>query len=467
MFKLANIMSSPTSITTCSGSGTGFNDVPSLDPELYNLNWMKSIPDKTPVSAISIPGTHESLSLHGGPLAKCQVWTLKDQLNVGIRYFDVHVGIWLLTQNHIYIRDRHWMFSQHIQFDEVLGTVSDFLTVHSTETVLLKVTLRGLYKRKVEEELLKKLIQKFKKKIWNKLSVPNMEQARGKIVFLQSNMFNAGTLNHESFFIKYNKLINVEEKIKQIKPHLCDHHIVLTDSAASRFESPKNVAKKVNKQLNNLVVKHKKNSLNQGCLGVLSMDFPSVDLVKNIIQLKPCNCGKGKEKGQRPDGDMPIPETTPETSPTFGKDPEPTLETDLAPESPKSPQDIELTPEPENPSSGQDSEPTPEPESIKSGLDSVPTPEQKSSTAGQDSEETTAPELTTSGPDLEPTPALESVTSGQDSEPTPSPESQTSGQDSDSTPALDSPTSGKDPEPTPAPESPTSEYEPEPTAAPE
>uniref|UniRef100_A0A8C9XCN7 Phosphatidylinositol-specific phospholipase C X domain-containing protein n=1 Tax=Sander lucioperca TaxID=283035 RepID=A0A8C9XCN7_SANLU len=312
MFKLVNIMSSPTRITNCSGSGTGFNDVPTLDPELYNLNWMKSIPDETPVSAISIPGTHESLTLHGGPLAKCQVWTLKDQLNVGIRYFDVHVGIWLPTQNHIHIRDRHWMFSQHIQFDEVLGTVSDFLTVHSTETVLLKVTLQGLYQRKVEEELMKKLIEKFENKIWNKLLVPTMEQARGKIVFLQSNMFNAGTLNHESFFIKYNELINVEDKIKQIKSHLCDHHIVLTDNAVSRFESPKKLAKKVNKQLNNFLVKHKKGSLNKGCLGVLSMNFPSADLIKNIIQLKPCNCGKGKEKGQRPDGEMTLTDTTPE-----------------------------------------------------------------------------------------------------------------------------------------------------------
>ncbi|XP_029299576.1 uncharacterized protein LOC115016051 [Cottoperca gobio] len=77
--------------------GTAFNDNKTLDPEFYNLDWMRFIPDETPVSAISIPGTHESLSLHGGPLDKCQVWTLKDQLNVGIRYFEMHAGIWLPT----------------------------------------------------------------------------------------------------------------------------------------------------------------------------------------------------------------------------------------------------------------------------------------------------------------------------------------------------------------------------------
>ncbi|XP_034456201.1 uncharacterized protein LOC117770658 [Hippoglossus hippoglossus] len=141
-------------INSCSGSGTGFNDDPAIDPRLYNLDWMKSVPDETLISALSIPGTHESLSLHGGPLAKCQVWTLDKQLNLGVRYFDLHVGI----------------------------------------------------------------------------------------------------------------------------------------CAASRLSRPKTLAQTLNKQLDNFVVQHEKSSSNQGCLGVLSMNFPSADLIKNIIQLKPCNC---------------------------------------------------------------------------------------------------------------------------------------------------------------------------------
>ncbi|XP_054462549.1 1-phosphatidylinositol phosphodiesterase-like [Anoplopoma fimbria] len=176
-------------ITFCSSSWTGFNDNSILDRKFYNLNWMKDIPENTPVSAIAIPGTHESLSLHGGPLVKCQIWTLEDQLNVGIRYFDVHAGIWLPNQKHIYVQDRHWMFWQHIRLDEVLPIILDFL------------------------------------------------------------------------------------------------------KDTSRIKSPKMFAKKVNKQLYNFVVQHKNSSLNQGCLGVLSMNFPSADLIQNIIQLKTCSCG--------------------------------------------------------------------------------------------------------------------------------------------------------------------------------
>uniref|UniRef100_A0A3B4TTU4 Phosphatidylinositol-specific phospholipase C X domain-containing protein n=1 Tax=Seriola dumerili TaxID=41447 RepID=A0A3B4TTU4_SERDU len=248
---------------------------------------MKSIPDETPLSAISIPGTHGSLSLYGGPLAKCQVWTLDKQLKVGLRFFDVHAGIWLQTQDDIYIWDSHWMLSQHIRFDEALRIIFNFLNVHSSETVLLKVTLHGVFKRKVVR-LMKKVIEKYRNKIWTGLSVPNMQQARGKIVLLQSDTFRPGAKNSFSLFFENHQLINVEDKIRKLKPHLCDHHIVLTDSAASRFNSPKWLAQTINKQLNDFVVQHMKSSLNQGCLGVLSMNFPSVDLIKKIIQIKQC-----------------------------------------------------------------------------------------------------------------------------------------------------------------------------------
>jgi hypothetical protein len=52
-------------------------------------DWMRSLPDSTPLSAISIPGTHDSAALHGGLAAQCQSWTIKDQLEAGIRFIDV------------------------------------------------------------------------------------------------------------------------------------------------------------------------------------------------------------------------------------------------------------------------------------------------------------------------------------------------------------------------------------------
>lgn len=64
-----------------------------------NANWMFKIPDSRPVSALSIPGTHDSLAIIGGSLTECQENygesgnSLTRQLEAGIRFFDVRVRV--------------------------------------------------------------------------------------------------------------------------------------------------------------------------------------------------------------------------------------------------------------------------------------------------------------------------------------------------------------------------------------
>ncbi|XP_068603711.1 1-phosphatidylinositol phosphodiesterase [Brachionichthys hirsutus] len=274
-------------ITLCSGSDTGFNDNPALDSQQHNLKWMASIPDGTPVSAVSIPGTHESLSLHGGPLTVSQVWDLDKQLQVGLRYFDLHAGIWVPTEKHVYIRDGRWMIWQQTQLDEVLQSMLNFLDINRSETVLLKVEIHGLYKEEVRE-LIMTLILKFKDKIWTNASVPNMKQARGKVIFLQSKTFHDGVTNQRSFFIHGGRLSDVEGKIKNIKSDLCGRRVVLTDNAPPALTNPKQLAKTLNKALSDFVREHGRSSLQRGCLGVFSVTFPSADLIREIARLKPC-----------------------------------------------------------------------------------------------------------------------------------------------------------------------------------
>uniref|UniRef100_A0A3P9J217 Phosphatidylinositol-specific phospholipase C X domain-containing protein n=1 Tax=Oryzias latipes TaxID=8090 RepID=A0A3P9J217_ORYLA len=269
-------------VTMTVGAGTGFNDKPDLHPSFYNTDWMAFLPDETPLSAIAIPGTHESLTLHGGPLTVCQVWTLKKQLRVGIRYLDVHAGIWFPTQKEIYIRDGIWMFWQHMDLGEVLKQISDFLKIHKNETVLLKLTLHGLYKSKVED-LVKTMIGKFQNTVWTKMSVPKIKQVRGKIVFLRSETFHSGADNEKSTLFESNKLKNVKEKMKQMKSRICAHQIVVTETAATALRSPKSLARRVNLQLSELIQKYKTLSLNPACLGVFSMDFPSAETISNML----------------------------------------------------------------------------------------------------------------------------------------------------------------------------------------
>uniref|UniRef100_A0A3Q3AHY1 Phosphatidylinositol-specific phospholipase C X domain-containing protein n=1 Tax=Kryptolebias marmoratus TaxID=37003 RepID=A0A3Q3AHY1_KRYMA len=236
----------------------------------------------TPVSAVSIPGSHESLKLYGGPLAVCQVWTLDQQLRAGLRFFDIHAGFWLPTQTDLSIRDSNWKFWQNSRLDEVFRKILHFLDSHQTEAVLLRVTLHGFYKERAVQ-LVKKLIKKNENRFWTKHSVPKMKDARGKIVFLQNKMFPVGAENQKLFFFEFNKLKDVEGKVRRIRTRFCGQNIVLTENPARSLRSPKSLARSVNKQLKEFLQNHRRTSSNLGCLGVLSLDFPGPDLIQDII----------------------------------------------------------------------------------------------------------------------------------------------------------------------------------------
>lgn len=58
--------------------------------------WMSALPDTTNLAALSIPGTHDTMSYNGDitwtltkPLAQTQTMSLYQQLEAGIRYIDI------------------------------------------------------------------------------------------------------------------------------------------------------------------------------------------------------------------------------------------------------------------------------------------------------------------------------------------------------------------------------------------
>ena len=55
-----------------------------------NVEWMSGINDDTRLIDMSIPGTHDSGATHSifDVAGKCQDLTIKEQLNVGTRFFD-------------------------------------------------------------------------------------------------------------------------------------------------------------------------------------------------------------------------------------------------------------------------------------------------------------------------------------------------------------------------------------------
>ncbi len=72
---------------------------------------MGSLDDKQLVCDLSIPGTHNTVALHGTDLARCQSKSLRDQLEMGIRFLDLRIKL----KKHI-LKMYHGIVYQRIDF---------------------------------------------------------------------------------------------------------------------------------------------------------------------------------------------------------------------------------------------------------------------------------------------------------------------------------------------------------------
>ncbi|MFI5891598.1 phosphatidylinositol-specific phospholipase C [Actinoplanes sp. NPDC051513] len=104
-------------------------------------DWMRALPDGTSLAKLSIPGSHETMSIHGGAWTQTQEdfgdrgATLAAQLNAGIRMIDVRARV--NTGNTFTIH--HGATYQNANFDDVLNRLGDFLGAHPGETVVLRL----------------------------------------------------------------------------------------------------------------------------------------------------------------------------------------------------------------------------------------------------------------------------------------------------------------------------------------
>ncbi|GID31005.1 phosphatidylinositol-specific phospholipase C [Paractinoplanes brasiliensis] len=106
-----------------------------------NPDWMRALPDGRSLAALSIPGTHETLSIHGGALTQTQenygdsAHTLTAQLRAGIRMIDVRARV--NSGNTFTIH--HGATYQNANFDDVLARLAEFLSAHPGEAVVLRL----------------------------------------------------------------------------------------------------------------------------------------------------------------------------------------------------------------------------------------------------------------------------------------------------------------------------------------
>lgn len=119
----------------CTGNGNLQGTQSGIDKK----EWMKFLPDTLPVCKISIPGTHDSGTVKGGPMLQTQVVGIPEQLQHCIRAFDIRLekkdnklGVF-----HSYaFQDTYWE-------DDLLPAFINFLQEHPSETLIVSLKMEG------------------------------------------------------------------------------------------------------------------------------------------------------------------------------------------------------------------------------------------------------------------------------------------------------------------------------------
>ena len=129
------------------GDYGGYDWAGSNDIAYKNPYWMAGIPNDRRISELSIPGTHETMSIHPNDAWALFPWNywlpvtqqmyLENQLPSGIRALDIR-----LQRDGDNLKVWHGVVNQHADFNDVLRKVVQFLEEPPipTETVLMRIT---------------------------------------------------------------------------------------------------------------------------------------------------------------------------------------------------------------------------------------------------------------------------------------------------------------------------------------
>ncbi|KAL0965835.1 hypothetical protein UPYG_G00286350 [Umbra pygmaea] len=259
-------------------------------PESYKIGWMEAIDDDKLLSDITIPGTHDTMALYGGPAAECQAWDVDNQLRAGIRYVDLRI---VALEKKLYVV--HGIVNQHMLFVEVFNVIKRFLSEFSHETVLLRIKPELIRKNNVEKQV-RKIISK-DEAVWVKSDMPTMGKARGKVVFVQKSSFKLGVPLLETDSQGDYKVTHIPDKQKKVEKHLLDASVkcggaalVLSYSSGTGIGTrmsmrltPKKVAEKINPWLG-YYLRQYSSEHTKACFGVIAMDFPGFDLIQTAIK---------------------------------------------------------------------------------------------------------------------------------------------------------------------------------------
>lgn len=207
-------------------------------PDVDLKNWMSTLPDDWYINEINIPGTHDSGTKNVAPpvaccftdkYAKCQDLSIDQQLNIGIRVFDIRVnGVsgdkdpdWhnlILRHGPLNCKRDGHVFNLYLT--KVLDWCDSFLKDHPLETIILIMQAEGDDQDEAKQ-CLRQMYDEFNagsKYVYylEGDKVPTLGEVRGKIVFMDNELdqgTNTAYENHYCFSETENKVIYVRKAL--------------------------------------------------------------------------------------------------------------------------------------------------------------------------------------------------------------------------------------------------------------
>ncbi|WP_329619384.1 phosphatidylinositol-specific phospholipase C domain-containing protein [Streptomyces sp. NBC_01255] len=285
-----------------------------------NPDWMKGIDGETPLGWLSVPGTHDTLSIRGGDSTYTQqnggpgAQTLAAQLQAGIRSIDIRVraigGSFTIHHGAVY---------QDANFGDVLRVLNDFLSAHPSETVMMHmraecdnsseaIEVCNDEPQSTTDAQRAAIFRTYidgdpnAKKFWGpsvsgagQAVVPKLSDVRGKIVLERFRNIGEASgkygINDGSLSIQDDWKVatilpgDIESKVQKVTDHLtaadndndASRIYVNHTSGSSAFAYPKAVADRVNEKVLGPLGEVKNRT------GEIMMDYPGYAMINTII----------------------------------------------------------------------------------------------------------------------------------------------------------------------------------------
>ncbi len=290
---------------------------------------MTAIDDATLISRITLPGTHDTAALHGGPTAECQVRSPLQQLQIGIRLLDVRLCYFQSKAGGLNFSLHHGGTYQWAYFDQtsdysdnpdcrefVLQDCISFLTDNPTECIVMCIkqensdvdtsTFMALFNAIAGKD-------SFKNFFYLGSAVPGLGDVRGKIVVVNRVAEGTGI-----FWGSWDKQLLVEDsgsrnldvedhyaeafaanKWDYVRDHLnkaaaapaaaATWYVTYASCAGppapSVLPNPQYYADVINPELAAYFTTASWGNLPGMCYGSVYMDFPSPALTGQVIQI--------------------------------------------------------------------------------------------------------------------------------------------------------------------------------------